>query len=96
MDYIKSLVHQKRKEIDLVEILKIHTLILRYINDAAAGHLRTVKVRCKEGSSFIFPAPADVPVLMNDFVKWLESSQGNVVADRSTSTFKACNNSSIC
>lgn len=51
-------------------ILDLHRRILQKIDDTNAGRLRIVAVRVA-GSTTIFPNPAKVPELMEEFVEWL-------------------------
>jgi Fic family protein len=53
-------------------ILKLHQILLSGIDDTNAGFYRDCMVRIS-GSRVIMPNPIKVPVLMNDFVKWLNA-----------------------
>jgi Fic family protein len=57
-------------------ILHIHDIILKGIDDANAGHYRSVPVRIS-GSAVVLPNPRKVPDLMQEFVEWLKHS-GNL------------------
>ena len=54
------------------DILSIHSLILKGIDDENAGHYRSVPVRIS-GSAVITPNPRKVPDLMEEFEIWLAS-----------------------
>lgn len=54
------------KGISEQDILNLHAIILRGIDDSQAGRYRNVPVRVV-GSNVIFPNPAKVPQLMEDF-----------------------------
>ncbi len=71
LNWIKSLVTRKMPQ-SLTEndILYIHNLILKSIDDTNAGHYRNVPVRIS-GSTVILPNPRKVPELMTKFVEWI-------------------------
>lgn len=70
IDFIQELVDKKREEITQRELLDIHTLILKKIDDDNAGRYRNVAVRIM-GANVILPNPLKVPELMEDFFVWL-------------------------
>lgn len=72
LDFIKRLVGKKRKEIQERDVLDIHALILKKIDDTNAGRYRNVAVRIS-GSNVILPNHAKVPELMGSFYDWLHS-----------------------
>lgn len=72
IDYVEGLSDKKPHEISEQEILGIHSLILRGIDSANAGRYRVDRVRVAH-SPTIFPNPAKVPELMEEFMKWLQS-----------------------
>ena len=72
MDFIQGLVGKKRKDIRERDILDIHALILKKIDDENAGRYRNVAVRIK-GADVILPNPMKVPELMDEFFVWLHS-----------------------
>lgn len=78
LNFVENLVHKNRKQITLEDILNIHTLILRTIDDEHAGVYRTVAVRIA-GSHVILPNPMKVTSLMDDFINWLHNASGNPV-----------------
>jgi Fic family protein len=65
-------------EIKLGTILDIHSKILQKIDDTNAGKFRTVPVRVS-GSSSIMPNPAKVPVLMEEYIRWLTADTSHSV-----------------
>lgn len=70
LDFIQGLVGKKRKNITEKDILSIHDLILKKIDDSNAGCYRRVAVRIA-GVPVTLPNPVKVPELMEDFAKWL-------------------------
>ena len=60
------------RPITAMDIRQLHALVLRDINDAAAGFYRTVDVRIT-GSDHLPPGPETVPVEMADLSDWLSS-----------------------
>ncbi len=77
-DFVKKLATKPRTQISLNDILDIHRLILKSIDDKHAGRLRTVSVGIK-GTKVVFPSPLQLHDLMNDFMAWLHSAQGHPV-----------------
>lgn len=70
MDFIQELVGKKRGDIQERDVLEIHALILKKIDDENAGRYRNVVVRIK-GADVILPNPLKVPELMDEFFVWL-------------------------
>lgn len=70
LDFIKEFVSKKRENITEKEVLEIHSLILRKIDDENAGRYRSVAVRIA-GVPVVLPNPLKVPILMKDFFQWL-------------------------
>lgn len=64
----------KKKTVSQDDILKIHSIVLRGINDAFAGRYRNVPVRIK-GSRVILPNPLKVSYLMSEFEKYLQAEK---------------------
>lgn len=87
VDYIMTLAHQTKSELTLNDILEIHVLILKYINDASAGRLRNVKIYVT-GTTTVFPAPDLLPQLMNTFFQWLHSTSEHPVKIAADAHFK--------
>ncbi|WP_341760968.1 Fic family protein [Candidatus Tisiphia endosymbiont of Thecophora atra] len=74
LDLIHEIQQKKICEITENDILSIHALILKGIDDHNAGCYRRVAVRIS-GSRVIMPNPVKVPNLMADFIAWLNSSK---------------------
>ncbi|MFU7501294.1 MAG: Fic family protein [Candidatus Tisiphia sp.] len=74
LDLIHEIQQKKTCEITENDILSIHALILKGIDDYNAGCYRRVAVRIS-GSRVIMPNPVKVPNLMADFIAWLNSSK---------------------
>lgn len=70
LEYIKTLVNKKRKDLTLNDILEIHRIILNKIEKDNAGRFRTQHARIT-GSKTILPNPLKVPDLMEEFIEWL-------------------------
>jgi Fic family protein len=79
LDFIKELVKKKREEITEREVLDIHALILKKIDDDNAGRYRNVAVKIR-GTDIILPNPLKVPELMEDFFAWLQSKNNDHAA----------------
>lgn len=75
LDWIKEQVKRKPESLTEKDILHIHDIILKGIDDANAGHYRSVPVRIA-GSTVVLPNPRKVPHLMQDFAQWLSCAQG--------------------
>ena len=69
---------QNKIKIDESYILQIHKIILSGIDNTNAGFYRSVRVRIS-GSQTILPNPIKVPDLMNNFAKWLQQSQEDLL-----------------
>lgn len=76
LDFIKELASKKRKEITKREVLDIHALILKKIDDENAGRYRNIAVRIR-GADVILPNPLKVPELMEGFFAWLHSKNND-------------------
>ncbi len=70
LDFVHSLVQKKLSQLDEKDVLAIHDIILKGIDDDNAGHYRNVPVRIS-GSPVVMPNPRKVLKLMSDFTKWL-------------------------
>lgn len=70
MEYVHDLVHRKPAQLNAKDILAIHALILKGIDDQNAGRYRSVPVRIS-GSGVVLPNPRKVPDLMDEFHSWL-------------------------
>jgi Fic family protein len=73
LDWIKDQVKRKSQSLTKNDILNIHNIILKGIDDQNAGIYRNVPVRIS-GSSVVLPAPLKVPDLMQDFQIWLSKT----------------------
>lgn len=72
LTFIKALL--KNDAISTQDILAIHHLILKGIDDTSSGVLRDVPVRIA-GSTVIFPNPQKLSHLMQELEDWLKHSQ---------------------
>ena len=70
LDFVRSQIGRKPRQITAHDILEIHSLILRGIDDVNAGQYRNVSVRIS-GSRVVLPNPIKVPDLMEEFCAWL-------------------------
>jgi len=75
LDWVKDQVKRKPTSLTEKDILHIHDVILKGIDDANAEHYRSVPVRIS-GSEVVLPNPRKVPDLMQDFADWLSHDQG--------------------
>jgi len=73
LDWVKTQISRSPKDLTMNDILHLHGIILKGIDDHHAGMLRSVAVRIS-GSRAIMPNPRKVPDLMDDFIEWLQSS----------------------
>ena len=64
----------KKKTLTHDDILKIHSIILKGINDSFAGRYRNISVRIS-GGSVILPNPMKVPALMAEFERYLKEEK---------------------
>lgn len=74
LDWVKDHVNRKSQTLTEKDILRIHDLILKGIDDAHAGYYRSVPVRIS-GSTVVLPNPRKVPDLMAEFVRWIQNAQ---------------------
>ena len=73
LDWVRELAAQPDAVPSENELLQLHALILRGIDDQHAGRYRDVTVMIS-GSSVLLPNPFKVPELMEEFIQWLASS----------------------
>lgn len=73
---MKKMVNQT--SIALNDILFLHRLILKSIDDEHAGRTRNVSVRVA-GSTVIFPNALKVPDLLNEFIRWMGAQKEHPV-----------------
>jgi|TARA_B110000037_G_scaffold209475_2_gene258681 Fic family protein len=72
LDWTKSQIKRRPSQISFQDTLRIHNLILKGVDNAHAGHYRSVPVRVS-GSTVVFPNPRKVPDLMDELHNWLKS-----------------------
>ena len=72
LDFVRSLIEKKPSQLTATDVLVIHDIILKGLDDESAGHYRNVPVRIA-GSAVVMPNPRKVPYLMDDFQAWLTS-----------------------
>ena len=72
-DFIQQLTHKRTSDLALRDVLDIHRIILERIDPPNAGRLRSIPVRIA-GSNTVLPNPAKVPLLMEQFITWLHST----------------------
>jgi Fic family protein len=70
LDFVHSLITKAPSQLSTKDILAIHNIILKGIDDDNAGHYRNVPVRIS-GSTVVMPNPRKVPELMEQFQQWL-------------------------
>ena len=70
LDFARALARKKSAAITVQDILNLHGIILKSIDDENAGRLRSVPVRIS-GSAVVMPNPRKVPALMDAFQDWL-------------------------
>jgi len=75
LDRIKELAGRPGKPpVTERDILTLHAMILKGIDDENTGRYRSVPVRIA-GSRAVMPNPAKVPALMRDFTAWLKKDR---------------------
>lgn len=70
LDFVYSLIQKSPSQLTAQDILSIHEIILKGIDDNNAGQYRNVQVRIS-GSVVIMPNPRKVSDLMDNFLEWL-------------------------
>ncbi|MFH1461758.1 MAG: Fic family protein [bacterium] len=78
IDYIKKITNKRKQRINLKDILNLHYLILKKIDDKNAGKLRNIAVKIA-GSDSILPDPLKLSGLMDDFIKRLHSVDEDII-----------------
>ncbi len=73
LDFIKQLVKAKRETLKIADILDLHRVVLKGVDDQNAGKFRSIEVKIA-GSDSQLPSPLRVPDLMDDFIMWLHKS----------------------
>ena len=76
IDFIKELIREKKEDFTRRELLDIHALILKKIDDNNAGRYRLVGVQI-QGVRVVLPNPLKVPELMDEFLLWLQSKNND-------------------
>ncbi len=72
LDFVHAIIEKNPTHITSKDILVIHDIILKGIDDNNAGQYRNVAVRIS-GSAVVMPNPRKVPDLMDEFQIWLTS-----------------------
>lgn len=85
LHYLKNLANHTR--IDLDDILELHLLILKGIDDTNAGVIRHVPVRIA-GSAVILPNPMKVPQLLDEMMTWMHTNQDDPVTFSALAHYK--------
>jgi len=75
LDWVKEQVKRRPHSLTEEDILHIHYLIMKGIDDLSAGRYRVTPVRIS-GSAVVLPNPRKVPDLMNRLAKWLKLATG--------------------
>ena len=70
IDAVYLLIKKRPSQLASHDLLSLHTLILRGIDDANAGRYRNIPIRIS-GSAVVMPNPLKVPDLMEEFMRWL-------------------------
>lgn len=73
LDLVRRFATGQLSELSAKNILAIHEIILKGIDDANAGHFRSVPVRIS-GSRVVLPNPLKVSALMDELETWLTAS----------------------
>ena len=74
LDWVQTQVHRQPQELTADDILTLHRLVLKGIDDENAGFYRSITVRIA-GAAVVLPNPLKVPDLMAQFVDWLTDDQ---------------------
>lgn len=75
VDWVRERARDDSRSIDERDILDLHRMVLKGIDDTNAGRYRNLAVRIS-GSMVVLPNPAEVPALMDDLAAWLGRSTG--------------------
>ena len=75
LDWVREQINRRPADLQIKDILHLHKVILKGIDDHNAGHLRSVAVRIS-GSATILPNPRKVPDMMDEFIEWLQAASG--------------------
>lgn len=72
LDFVHDIINKNSTQVTSKNILAIHDIILKGIDDSNAGQYRNVSIRIS-GSAVVMPNPRKVPDLMDEFQIWLTS-----------------------
>ena len=77
IDYIENIAQKKTKNIKRTDVLAVHRIILRGIDDPNAGSYRAYDVYVHKGGGdkHMFPAPNKIENLMDNFYLWLKENK---------------------
>lgn len=75
LDWTRKQAKRRPHSLTEKDVLNIHCLIMKGIDDFNSGRYRATPVRIS-GSAAVLPIPRKVPDLMNGFVKWLGLATG--------------------
>lgn len=78
---VKQWSHTQSLKITERRLLEIHNTLLHAIDDLHAGCYRTVPVRIA-GSTVVMPNPVKVPILMKEFMEWLQKGTKDHIITR--------------
>ena len=94
LHYLKNLVNPqtglpdvRETRISLDDVLELHRLILKGIDDTNAGGIRRVPVRIS-GSAVILPNPLKVPLLLDEMMEWMASTRDDPVTFAALAHYK--------
>lgn len=71
LDWVQGQISRKPNKLSEKDILQIHEIVLKGIDDENSGHYRSVPVRIS-GSAVVLPNPRKVPDLMAEFAAWFK------------------------
>ena len=74
LSWVTEQIGRKPRTVKGGDILRMHQMILKGIDDTNAGHYRSLPVRIS-GSTVVLPNPRKVPELMTAFVSWLKTAK---------------------
>ncbi len=77
LGFVRSLIEKQPHQLTADDLLTVHHMILRGIDDESAGRYRNVPVRIS-GAAVILPNPRKVPDLMNDFMAWITAGENEL------------------
>ena len=74
-DHMFSLLHKHK--IDIQDLVDMHALLADGLERGEAGKYRDKQIFVT-GTSYVFPAPADVPERMQAFQEWMDDERGKL------------------